>query len=354
FGDSSAIPTYLVSRLARPKVTVVLNGDGGDELFCGYSRLAAAAISERVPEPLRRVAAFGGRLLPGPRSHAGTLRRVRQFLQTSAHPLRERIQVWCSFFRSEEVQKLLRRPSTANPGAHFEEVLREVEGASPLARLLLTGQIWGEAGETHFFRSMLRPGDCAIDIGANVGWYSTLLAELVGPEGTVYAFEPNPTAYHLLEIAARVYPQLQVIPAAVGDRDETAELHVPADGGMSSLAPLPYSTRNIPCVATSLDSFLSKQRTPAVDFLKCDAEGAELKVILGAKACSTSRRPPVLVLELGPWSTVLWGYTPEALVKAILAGSKGYSQTGCLDALPQQISFRLNAAFVPSWALEKA
>jgi len=50
--------------------------------------------------------------------------------------LRERIQVWCSFFGPEEVQKLLRRPSTANPGAHFEEVLREVEGASPLARLL--------------------------------------------------------------------------------------------------------------------------------------------------------------------------------------------------------------------------
>ena len=136
FGDSSAIPTYVVSRLARADVTVVLNGDGGDELFCGYSRLAAAAISERVPEPIRRVAAFGGRFLPGPRSHAGTLRRVRQFLLTSAHPLRERIQVWCSFFRPEEVQKLLRRPSTANPGAHFEEVLREVEGASPLARLL--------------------------------------------------------------------------------------------------------------------------------------------------------------------------------------------------------------------------
>jgi len=136
FGDSSAIPAYIVSRLARAEVTVVLNGDGGDELFCGYSRLAAAAISERIPEPLRRVAAFGGRLLPGPRSHAGTLRRLQQFLLTSAHPLRERIQGWCSFFRPDELDELLLRPATADPAAHFEEVLREVEGASPLARLL--------------------------------------------------------------------------------------------------------------------------------------------------------------------------------------------------------------------------
>jgi asparagine synthase (glutamine-hydrolysing) len=135
FGDSSAIPTYVVSRLARKHVTVVLNGDGGDELFCGYSRLAAAALSERVPEPLRRVAAFGGELLPASRSHAGALRKVRQFLLTSARPLRERIQAWCSFFGPDEVRSLLREPSTANPADHFEKILGEVEG-TPLARLL--------------------------------------------------------------------------------------------------------------------------------------------------------------------------------------------------------------------------
>ena len=136
FGDSSAIPTYLVSRLARPKVTVVLNGDGGDELFCGYSRLAAAAISERIPEPLRRVAALGSRLLPAPRSHAGTFRRAVQFLELSARPMRARIQGWCSLFGPEDVDELLLRPKAADPAAHFEEVLGEVATLSPLARLL--------------------------------------------------------------------------------------------------------------------------------------------------------------------------------------------------------------------------
>src|SRR4029453_16561481 len=49
FGDSSAIPTYIVSRLTREKVTVVLTGDGGGEPFAGYMRFYAAVLSERLP-----------------------------------------------------------------------------------------------------------------------------------------------------------------------------------------------------------------------------------------------------------------------------------------------------------------
>jgi asparagine synthase (glutamine-hydrolysing) len=136
YGDSSAIPTFIVSELARRDVTVVLNGDGGDELFAGYSRHAAAALSERVPRALRQAAKLGGYLLPSPRENKGRLRRARSFLDATALPLAERIQTWCSFFRGDEAAALLRAPWTVDPSEHYEAFLSEAASGSPLARLL--------------------------------------------------------------------------------------------------------------------------------------------------------------------------------------------------------------------------
>lgn len=64
FGDSSQIPTYLISELARRDVTVVLSGDGGDELFCGYKRYDLChdlwRFMRLVPKEIRK--GFGGRV----------------------------------------------------------------------------------------------------------------------------------------------------------------------------------------------------------------------------------------------------------------------------------------------------
>ena len=67
FADPSMVPTYLVSELARHKVTVALNGDGGDEAFLGYGRYSSCRTLgriDRLPRPLRQIASVAIPMLP--------------------------------------------------------------------------------------------------------------------------------------------------------------------------------------------------------------------------------------------------------------------------------------------------
>jgi asparagine synthase (glutamine-hydrolysing) len=98
FGDSSAIPTYVVSRLTRQHVTVALTGDGGDELFCGYVRFLAAEAAERVPLLFRRLAGGAARSLPKAAVERTLLGKARRFLDASALPLADRMARWNSYF----------------------------------------------------------------------------------------------------------------------------------------------------------------------------------------------------------------------------------------------------------------
>ena len=90
FADSSAIPTYLVSKLTREQVTVALTGDGGDELFAGYERFYAAALIRKlgfVPAPLLRGAGGLLRLLPEGTGYYDPVKRARRFARAASQPL---------------------------------------------------------------------------------------------------------------------------------------------------------------------------------------------------------------------------------------------------------------------------
>ena len=64
FADSSMLPTYYVSKLAREQVKVVLTGDGGDEIFAGYRHYRREYVTDRIPFPLRLLLGWGGEIMP--------------------------------------------------------------------------------------------------------------------------------------------------------------------------------------------------------------------------------------------------------------------------------------------------
>lgn len=108
FGDSSAIPTYLLCKLARQHVTVALNGDGGDEVFAGYDRFLAALLAEKTPKCLARLGRAIACCLPNEDGYYSSRRRMERFFEQAHAPVNKRFIGWLSIFDAVTLTELLR------------------------------------------------------------------------------------------------------------------------------------------------------------------------------------------------------------------------------------------------------
>ena len=163
--------------------------------------------------------------------------------------------------------------------------------------------------ETGFVRSVLKPGQTFVDIGANIGWFTILAGQIVGPAGRVYAFEPRPNTCERLRmaVAENGYRHVEVrqvaLGAAAGRMTIASLVRMRNPGGTWLLASdaLLAGLRE----SEGYERFdvevirLDDLAVESCHLLKIDIEGAEQLALAGA--VETFRRfHPIIISEINP------------------------------------------------------
>jgi|AGTN01.1.fsa_nt_gi methyltransferase, FkbM family len=213
-------------------------------------------------------------------------------------------------------------------GCFFTDKRDEVIGA-----VIGTDRVW-EFWETEWIKSIVAQGDYVIDAGANIGWYTVVMARLVGSRGHVFAFEPEPTNFALLKknvewnsysercslFQHALWEEPTNLPLVLSSYNLGDHALRPTAGKQISHRGSEATEILVPC--RTLDSVLFES-TPSggapllpadakIRVIKVDTQGSEVSIFKGAKR--TLEATQYLLTEFSPNSLTNLGTTKEALV----------------------------------------
>jgi FkbM family methyltransferase len=180
--------------------------------------------------------------------------------------------------------------------------------------------VW-EPFETTLVQQFLKPGDCFLDAGANIGYFTVIAAACVGDEGMVYAFEPEPRNHALL---------LQNIEAnGFGGRVVAAELALAASPGVAQLHLHPenlgdhqlYSgddSRQVIAIEQVAGAAYLQERCQRLDLVKIDTQGSEQQVVEALLPLLQRSGPTLkMIIELTPFALRQAGTNGATLISLL-------------------------------------
>jgi FkbM family methyltransferase len=183
----------------------------------------------------------------------------------------------------------------------------------PILQGPLRGRRWIAGSSTHgcwlgsyeyekqrLFQRVLKPGDVVFDLGANVGFYTLLASQLVGPAGTVCSFEPLPKNLRYLRkhLELNRVGNVQVLDTAVGNQNGTVYFQVHSDPSMGMISDqMTASSIEVDCIM--LDDAIINEKLRAPNVLKIDIEGAEHEALEGAQHTLREFHPTIFLATHG-------------------------------------------------------
>ena len=204
-----------------------------------------------------------------------------------------------------------------------EHILRYTPGTRPV-RLRYSRSQNGiaryDALQVKWLINRLTEGDLAIDIGAHCGTYSIIMAAKCGPTGRVIAFEPDPRSREMFVKNLSLNPRIKrptLEACACSDETGQATLFSGRGNSQSSLArsavepSVGHKPEEIRVPVVTVDSYFLEHRLPQPRCVKIDAEGAEVRILRGAKTLLLSNAD--VICELHPYAWPELGATVAEL-----------------------------------------
>jgi len=177
-----------------------------------------------------------------------------------------------------------------------------------------------EALESQFLAKNITPDAICLDIGANVGYFTMLMAN-TARAGSVHAFEPLPLNVALLQASIELngFTNIRVNQCAVGDRTGEISFVQSSDSAYSSIRDtgrkIVACSISVPMI--TLDEYLERSCITRVDVMKADVEGSEELVVAGASRLlkNEGRKPRLVLLELFDQNLQAFGCSVATVVE---------------------------------------
>jgi FkbM family methyltransferase len=179
---------------------------------------------------------------------------------------------------------------------------------------------WDEYTSQVWCRAWLQPGMTVLDVGGYIGTYSRLFSRKAGQKGHVLVFEAHPENFAVLQhnLPANRFPNVEVFNLAISDQNGILPLYgSPGSSNHSLSAGFTEAVETIQVQSVRLDTFLQERGILAVDFIKMDVEGSELRALTGL-ADTIARSPRLgMLVEYNPRALRCGGEPPQALITAL-------------------------------------
>jgi FkbM family methyltransferase len=189
--------------------------------------------------------------------------------------------------------------------------------------------------ELNLIHSIIKPGNNVLDIGANIGFYTTVFSELVGPNGKVFAFEPEPVNFNYLQQNCKKLVNVRLNNKAVSDTTGTLKIY------LSKMLNVDHRTYKIDdysevkeIAATSIDDYLKANGNPPIDFIKMDIQGFEMSALKGMMQTLKNNSGMQIISELWPYGLQKAGSSATEMVE--LLNSEGF-RIYLLSSTPTQL-----------------